>query len=191
MSMLMSASFSTGLTPGDQTPPEGGFKLCHLSKRAAIERDDASAKRSLHATAAPIPSSAPTSSKTLVRFNFLLPEGIEIKRILVRDDRTSCMKPDLHVTLNFNINQNDEKLKSDSGNIEMRKLFGSRLVSYCKPNPHYDGDQQLCSIISMERIIVKDGKAIEDESSLPHLSELLPLPTATTTLKFHDFIEAE
>ncbi|XP_024981214.1 CDT1-like protein a, chloroplastic [Cynara cardunculus var. scolymus] len=74
----------------------------------------------------------------LAQLKFLLPEGIEIKRILVRDDRTSCMKPDLHVTLNFSIIQNDEKLKSDSGNIQMRKLFRARLVSFCKSNPEGD-----------------------------------------------------
>ncbi|KAJ9564988.1 hypothetical protein OSB04_000954 [Centaurea solstitialis] len=72
----------------------------------------------------------------LAQLKFLLPEGIEIKRILVRDDRTSCMKPDLHVTLNFSNIQSDEKLKkSESGSLQMRKLFRSRLVSFCKSNP--------------------------------------------------------
>ncbi|CAH1447270.1 unnamed protein product [Lactuca virosa] len=74
----------------------------------------------------------------LAQLKFILPEGIEIKKILVRDERTSCMKPELDVTLNFNIIQDDEKLKSESKNILMRKLFRSRLVSYYKSNPEGD-----------------------------------------------------
>nr|KAJ0186886.1 hypothetical protein LSAT_V11C900459360 [Lactuca sativa] len=74
----------------------------------------------------------------LAQLKFILPEGIEIKKILVRDERTSCMKPELDVTLNFSIIQDDEKLKSESKNILMTKLFRSRLVSYYKSNPEGD-----------------------------------------------------
>ncbi|CAI9300716.1 unnamed protein product [Lactuca saligna] len=74
----------------------------------------------------------------LAQLKFILPEGIEIKKILVRDERTSCMKPELDVTLNFNIIQDDEKLNSESKNILMTKLFRSSLVSYYKSNPEGD-----------------------------------------------------
>ncbi|KAL7583996.1 hypothetical protein Lser_V15G41806 [Lactuca serriola] len=74
----------------------------------------------------------------LAQLKFILPEGIEIKKILLRDDHTSCMKPDLDVTLNFSIIQDDEKLKSENKNIQMKKLFRSRLVSFHKSNPEGD-----------------------------------------------------
>ncbi|KAI3760164.1 hypothetical protein L1987_50555 [Smallanthus sonchifolius] len=74
----------------------------------------------------------------LAQLKFLLPEALEIKKILVRDDRTSCMKPDLHVTLNFSIVQDDEKLTSDSAFLLLSKLFRSRLLSFCKSNPEGD-----------------------------------------------------
>ncbi|CAH1447297.1 unnamed protein product [Lactuca virosa] len=74
----------------------------------------------------------------LAQLKFILPEGIEIKKILLRDDLTSCMKPDLDVTLNFSIIQDDEKLKSENKNIQMKKLFRSRLVSFHKSNPEGD-----------------------------------------------------
>ncbi|KAI3806063.1 hypothetical protein L1987_21955 [Smallanthus sonchifolius] len=74
----------------------------------------------------------------LAQLKFILPEAIEVKKILVRDDRTSCMKPDLHVTLNFRIIQDDEKLTSDSAYLLLSKLFRSKLLSFCKSNPEGD-----------------------------------------------------
>ncbi|KAL8232889.1 hypothetical protein R6Q57_002667 [Mikania cordata] len=74
----------------------------------------------------------------LAQLKFILPEAIEMKKILVRDDRTCCMKPDLHITLNFSIVQNDEKMTSDSANVLMNKLFRSRLLSFYKSNPEGD-----------------------------------------------------
>lgn len=74
----------------------------------------------------------------LAQLKFIFPEAIEIKKILLRDERTSCMKPDLDVTLNFSIVEDHEKLKSESRNLQMRKLFRSRLVSYFKSHPEGD-----------------------------------------------------
>ncbi|KAI7735122.1 hypothetical protein M8C21_003163 [Ambrosia artemisiifolia] len=77
----------------------------------------------------------------LAQLKFILPEAIEIKKILVRDDRTSCMKPDLHISLNFSIIQDDddyEKLRSESVYALLSKLFRSRLSSFCESNPQGD-----------------------------------------------------
>ncbi|KAI3819406.1 hypothetical protein L1987_13240 [Smallanthus sonchifolius] len=74
----------------------------------------------------------------LAQIKFVLPDAIEIKKILVRDDRTSCMKPDLHIGLNLGIVENDEKLTSDSTYLLMNKLFRSRLVRFLKSNPEGD-----------------------------------------------------
>lgn len=77
----------------------------------------------------------------LAQLKFILPEAIEIKKILVRDDRTSCMKPDLNISLNFSIVQTDENLTSDSAYLLLTKMFRSKLVSFWKSNP-----EVLCTI---------------------------------------------
>lgn len=71
----------------------------------------------------------------LAQLKFIMPDAIEIKKILVRDDRASCMKPDLHVGLNFSVIEDDVKLSSDSAYIVLSKLFRSRLSSFCNSNP--------------------------------------------------------
>nr|XP_043635568.1 CDT1-like protein a, chloroplastic [Erigeron canadensis] len=73
----------------------------------------------------------------LAQIKFILPEAIEIKKILVRDERTSCMKPDLLVSLDFGVVQNDDKMMMmdlGNANIRLTKLFRSRLVKFCKSN---------------------------------------------------------
>ncbi|XP_059309862.1 CDT1-like protein a, chloroplastic [Lycium ferocissimum] len=66
---------------------------------------------------------------------FLLPEAIEIKRMLVFDERTSCMKPDLHITLNANGVEVDEKLKFSSGNVQLWDVFRDRILDFFKSHP--------------------------------------------------------
>ncbi|KAM0007116.1 putative CDT1 Geminin-binding domain, DNA replication factor Cdt1 [Helianthus debilis subsp. tardiflorus] len=70
----------------------------------------------------------------LAQIKFILPEAVEIKKILVRDDRTSCLKPDLCISLNFDIVHDDENLRSDSGYTLLSKLFRSRLSGFCESN---------------------------------------------------------
>jgi hypothetical protein len=41
----------------------------------------------------------------------------------VFDERTSCMKPDLHVSVNIDAVENDGKLKSESRNMHLGKIF--------------------------------------------------------------------
>jgi hypothetical protein len=71
----------------------------------------------------------------LAQLKFILPEAIDIKKILVFDERTSCMKPDLHVTINPDAVEFDAKLKSESGNMCLRKLFRERLKDFWKSHP--------------------------------------------------------
>nr|GEW61476.1 hypothetical protein [Tanacetum cinerariifolium] len=77
------------------------------------------------------------SYRHLAQLKYLLPEAIEVKKILVRDDRTSCMKPDLVVNLDFGVVQKDGE-KAESVNLRLRKLFRKRLVAFCKNNPEGD-----------------------------------------------------
>ncbi|CAL5432731.1 unnamed protein product [Camellia sinensis] len=70
----------------------------------------------------------------LAQLKFILPEVIEIKKILVHDEKTSCMKPDLHVTLNVDAIKNERKPNA-SGNSHMRKVFHARLLDFFKAHP--------------------------------------------------------
>ncbi|CAK9163795.1 unnamed protein product [Ilex paraguariensis] len=74
----------------------------------------------------------------LAQLKFILPEAIEVKKVLTHDERTSCMRPDLHVTLNTNAIDNDEKMKLASGNARLRKVFHSRLLDFSKSHPEGD-----------------------------------------------------
>jgi chromatin licensing and DNA replication factor 1 len=65
-----------------------------------------------------------------------MPEAIEIKRVLKFDEQTSCMKPDLQVTVNADAIQCDDgKLKTESEKIYLRKVFRSRLVDFYRDHP--------------------------------------------------------
>nr|POF09136.1 cdt1-like protein a, chloroplastic [Quercus suber] len=74
----------------------------------------------------------------LAQLKFILRDAIEIKRVLVFDERTSCMKPDLHVSINVDAVENDGKLKSESRNMRLRKVLQSWLVDFSKSCPEVD-----------------------------------------------------
>lgn len=72
----------------------------------------------------------------LAQLKFILPEAIEIKKILMHDERTNCMKPDLFVALHVDaVIENNGKKKSESGNVQLRKVFHSRLLDFSKFHP--------------------------------------------------------
>ncbi|KAK0581096.1 hypothetical protein LWI29_010027 [Acer saccharum] len=74
----------------------------------------------------------------LAQLKFLLPEVIEIKKVLMFDEKTSCMKPDLHVSIDVDAIECDSKLKSDSKNMNLRKVFRARLMDFLKDHPEGD-----------------------------------------------------
>ncbi|PQQ20649.1 CDT1-like protein a chloroplastic isoform X1 [Prunus yedoensis var. nudiflora] len=72
----------------------------------------------------------------LAQLKFVLPEVIEIKKVLVKDERTSCLKPDLHVTINVDALESDGKAKSEGGgSMHLRKMFRKRLADISKSHP--------------------------------------------------------
>lgn len=71
----------------------------------------------------------------LAQLKFILPEAIAIKKLLVFDERTSCMKPDLHVSINPDAVEFNAKLLSESGTMSLRKLFRVRLNEFWKSHP--------------------------------------------------------
>ncbi|XP_010510218.1 PREDICTED: CDT1-like protein a, chloroplastic [Camelina sativa] len=75
----------------------------------------------------------------LAQLKHILPEAIEIKRVLIHDETTCCMKPDLHVTLNADaVESNDDKSKSESKRANLRKVFRARLAEFVKAHPQGD-----------------------------------------------------
>ncbi|KAK1356701.1 CDT1 domain-containing protein [Heracleum sosnowskyi] len=77
----------------------------------------------------------------LAQLKFVFPEAIEIEKILIRDERTCCMKPDLHVSLSFAAAESDGKSKSsssNSGSLLLRKAFRARLFKFFEAHPKGD-----------------------------------------------------
>lgn len=68
----------------------------------------------------------------LSQLKYILPEVIEIKRDLMFDEQTSCMKPDLRITLNAQSIEKDGKSGPETGPVDLRKLFHSRLLDFIK-----------------------------------------------------------
>ena len=66
-----------------------------------------------------------------------MPEAIEIKRVLKFDEQTSCMKPDLQVTVNADAIQCDNgKLEPESEKIYLR-MFGGGASLVLAYDPHF------------------------------------------------------
>ncbi|KZV21479.1 hypothetical protein F511_08244 [Dorcoceras hygrometricum] len=75
----------------------------------------------------------------LAQLKFIMPDVIEIEKVLQRDERTSCIKPDLRITLNVKAIGNGSDSKSDSRNVQqLRKVFRARLLEFYKS--HLEGD---------------------------------------------------
>ncbi|CAL2280599.1 unnamed protein product [Prunus armeniaca] len=73
----------------------------------------------------------------LAQLKFVLPEVIEIKKLLVWDERTCRRKPDLHVSMNIVAVENNGMLKSQGGGaiMHLRKAFWKRLADISKSHP--------------------------------------------------------
>nr|GME11125.1 CDT1-like protein A, chloroplastic [Ipomoea batatas] len=69
----------------------------------------------------------------LAQLKFILPEAIEVTKIIVHDERTRCMKPDLHITLNASVVGDN-----GSGILELGKVFRARLLDFFKSHPEGD-----------------------------------------------------
>ncbi|KAB1226035.1 CDT1-like protein b [Morella rubra] len=74
----------------------------------------------------------------LAQIKFILRDAIQIRRVLVFDERTSCMKPDLHISINVDAIEIDGKLKSESVNMHLRKIFRAQLADFSKSHPEVD-----------------------------------------------------
>ncbi|KAK6937799.1 DNA replication factor Cdt1, C-terminal [Dillenia turbinata] len=74
----------------------------------------------------------------LAQLKYLLPEVILTEKILTCDEKAHCTKPDLHITLDKTRLETDGKIKSESGNSHLRKIFRARLLEFFKAHPEGD-----------------------------------------------------
>ncbi|XP_010274794.1 PREDICTED: CDT1-like protein b [Nelumbo nucifera] len=74
----------------------------------------------------------------LAQLKYILPEAIIIQKVLMHDEGTLCMKPELQITLQTDALENDEKRKVGSGYLKLRKIFRERLLDFFKAHPEGD-----------------------------------------------------
>ncbi|KAG8389223.1 hypothetical protein BUALT_Bualt02G0206500 [Buddleja alternifolia] len=74
----------------------------------------------------------------LAQLKFIMPEAIVIEKVLQHDERTSCMKPDLRISLDIEAIESKSKSKSCSRNLLLRKVFRGRLLDFSKSHPEGD-----------------------------------------------------
>ncbi|KAI3407940.1 CDT1 domain-containing protein [Psidium guajava] len=68
----------------------------------------------------------------LAQIKYILPEVILIEKLLIYDEKTLCMRPDMKITVQLDaIGMRHEQ----SGFVELQELFTSRLVDYFTDHP--------------------------------------------------------
>jgi len=71
----------------------------------------------------------------LAQLQYILPEAIVLKKFLVHDERTCCMKPDIHISLNPEGVESDVKGHPQRRRVSLKKLFQSRLRDFFESHP--------------------------------------------------------
>ncbi|XP_062183823.1 CDT1-like protein a, chloroplastic [Phragmites australis] len=71
----------------------------------------------------------------LAQLKYIMPEAIVINKILLRDDTTCCMKPDLQVNLLVGAIENVGKQKGETVHSALRRIFRQRLVDFFREHP--------------------------------------------------------
>ncbi|KAK9164714.1 hypothetical protein Syun_005616 [Stephania yunnanensis] len=76
--------------------------------------------------------------KHLAQMKHILPEVIEIEKVLSCDEQTLCMKSDLQITLQGDALESKLEEKKGSEYTDLRKVFRSRLLEFFKAYPEVD-----------------------------------------------------
>lgn len=71
----------------------------------------------------------------LAQLKYIMPEAIVINKILLRDEATCCMKPDLQVNLLVSAVENVATRKGETGYAALRRIFRQRLVDFFREHP--------------------------------------------------------
>ncbi|KAI5431559.1 hypothetical protein KIW84_035662 [Lathyrus oleraceus] len=72
------------------------------------------------------------SHADLAQMKYILPEGIEIEKVVVIDKKSLSVKPDLKITLVFEVVKDHSEQSAD---IALRRLFNSRLINFFNLHP--------------------------------------------------------
>lgn len=67
----------------------------------------------------------------LAQIKYIVPEVIQIDKLLVHDAKTLCMKPDVKITLHFDVVEDHQE---DSKFMPLSSLFASRLMNFLHKN---------------------------------------------------------
>lgn len=67
------------------------------------------------------------SHRHLAQIKYIVPEAVQIDKLLVHDEKTMCMKPDVKITLHLDA---VEDHKEHSMFMTLSNLFASRLVDF-------------------------------------------------------------
>ncbi|KAJ1380558.1 Winged helix DNA-binding domain superfamily, partial [Sesbania bispinosa] len=68
----------------------------------------------------------------LAQMKYILSEGIHIDKVLVHDKKSLCMKPDMKITLVFEV---VEEHSEQSADMALRQYFSSRLIDFNNMHP--------------------------------------------------------
>ncbi|RLM65098.1 CDT1-like protein a, chloroplastic [Panicum miliaceum] len=71
----------------------------------------------------------------LAQLKYIMTEAIVINKILLRDDITCCIKPDLQVHLVAGAVQSIKKQKGETAYSALRRIFRQRLVHFFRDHP--------------------------------------------------------
>ncbi|KAI0496782.1 hypothetical protein KFK09_023106 [Dendrobium nobile] len=74
----------------------------------------------------------------LAQMKHILPEAISIKKVLLHDEATCCMKPELQVSLHVDSVERNPELKGEIPYSAVRKVFRGRLVQFAREHPEED-----------------------------------------------------
>ncbi|KAF3330515.1 CDT1-like protein a [Carex littledalei] len=77
--------------------------------------------------------------KQLAQIKHILPEAIIIKKVLLRDESTCCMKPELQISMNAEGIGINTKEEGQTAYLHLRKVFKERLVDFVRDHPE-EGD---------------------------------------------------
>lgn len=109
------------------------------------------------------------SYRHLAMIKYILPEAIQIDKILVHDHKTICMKQDMKVTLRLDaIDSQQER----SAFVALRKLFSSRLLSFFETQPEDSDVPEAILPVPFNPVCQKD------------ISEVLPAASTTDSQQF-------
>ncbi|TVU28359.1 hypothetical protein EJB05_19875 [Eragrostis curvula] len=117
----------------------------------------------------------------LAQLKYIMPESIVINKILLRDETTCCMKPDLQVNLLVGAVENVAKQKGETAYSALRRIFRQRIVDFFREHPKGDDipEHELPHPFNGTRLSVPQAASrIVPETSSPigssELNELQP-----------------